>query len=433
MPGVAERGALGAFEIDQRALVVENRAQLGVLRGRQIALCLHDEEVGRQAHLELALLGPELFLRQLARGRGRLDLLLDGVDLQRGIGHLGGDLQLDLADLHLRLPDLQARPLVGGPVRALAERIAHPQLHAPERIVGVDDVVDGVAVATRDRAARTAEDRLEGAARGYEPGAALAGQLVAADQVELGQRAVAEVLDLGVVDVELPPHAGDVGALVQRAANRALQVDRRGIDLRLVGRNDLGVPQLVRGAAHDELLQRELVGAQRANRQCQRLPPRRGLRLRLHDVDGREGAYLDARPVVAHELLGQLQRLLLHGDRRPRVHELPVRETHVGQRVDDGLLYVDIRDIAVDIRYHELRALRVGAEAAQQRLCVPQGHAGAEAGIEAREDVVRLQPVAVPGDVILAPAPFHPLVDAEVVGALLADDVAAAEAAAVEQ
>ena len=61
-----------------------------------------------------------------------------------GIGDLGGDLQLDLADLDLRLLNLQARPFEGGPVRVLAERVGHPQFHAPERIVGVDDVVDRV-------------------------------------------------------------------------------------------------------------------------------------------------------------------------------------------------------------------------------------------------------------------------------------------------
>ena len=52
----------------------------------------------------------ELLFRQLARGRRRLDLLLDRVDLQRRVRDLHGDLQLDLADLGLSLLELQPRP-----------------------------------------------------------------------------------------------------------------------------------------------------------------------------------------------------------------------------------------------------------------------------------------------------------------------------------
>jgi len=69
--GGAERSALRPLELDPRPLVVEDGAQLRILRSCQIALRLQDEEVGRQAHLELALLGLELFLGKLPRrGRG---------------------------------------------------------------------------------------------------------------------------------------------------------------------------------------------------------------------------------------------------------------------------------------------------------------------------------------------------------------------------
>ena len=45
--GAAERSALRPLELDQGPLVVEDRAQLGILRGGEIALRLQDEEVRR--------------------------------------------------------------------------------------------------------------------------------------------------------------------------------------------------------------------------------------------------------------------------------------------------------------------------------------------------------------------------------------------------
>ena len=43
--GAAERSALLPLELDPRPLVVEDRAQLGILRGGEIAFRLQDEEV----------------------------------------------------------------------------------------------------------------------------------------------------------------------------------------------------------------------------------------------------------------------------------------------------------------------------------------------------------------------------------------------------
>ena len=72
---VLQRRLLQALELDERLAVVQDRLQLVVLRGRQIALRLDDEVVGRHADLELALLGLELLLRQLARRLRRLHAL----------------------------------------------------------------------------------------------------------------------------------------------------------------------------------------------------------------------------------------------------------------------------------------------------------------------------------------------------------------------
>ena len=84
--GSAEGSPLRPVELDQRPLVVENRAQLGILRVGQIALRLQDEEVRRQADLELALLRLELSFGQLPRRRRGLDALADRLDAKRGVG-----------------------------------------------------------------------------------------------------------------------------------------------------------------------------------------------------------------------------------------------------------------------------------------------------------------------------------------------------------
>ena len=91
-------------KLTMRFLVVEPRPQLDVLGLGEIALRLDDEEVGRQADLELAGLGLEPPLRQLACGAGGVDALLVALDEQRGVGDVGGDLQLEGPDLRLRLP-----------------------------------------------------------------------------------------------------------------------------------------------------------------------------------------------------------------------------------------------------------------------------------------------------------------------------------------
>src|SRR5262245_39729712 len=56
------RNLLDALELDLGAPVVEQRAQLRVLRIAQVALRLHHEEVRREAHLESTLLGGETLL-----------------------------------------------------------------------------------------------------------------------------------------------------------------------------------------------------------------------------------------------------------------------------------------------------------------------------------------------------------------------------------
>ena len=267
---------------------------------------------------------------------------------------------------------------------------------------------------------------------GISLGTALAGELIAADQVERRQGAVAEIADRRFVDVELPPRAGDIGAAIERRLDGLLPVDRHSLDARLVRRVDLRVPQRIGHTAHDELLQRQLVGALRLDRLRQRLAARRRFGPRLHDVDRGHRADLDPEQVVLDEPLGQRQRPPLHVHGGARMDEVPVGQADVGQGVDDGLLEVDVGDVPVDARDDELRATGIGAEPAQQRLRVLQGHVCAEARVEGREDVGRLLSRGVPGDVVPAAAPPDLLSDPEVVGAPVGDDGPAAEPAAVE-
>ena len=154
-----QRRLLHPLELDDGILVVEDGPQLAVAGGRQVALGLHDEEVRRCPELELALLGRQLLLGQLARRARRVDPLLDALDLNRRAGDLRGYLQLELQELGARLPDLQLRPRMGRPLRALAQRVGELELDGPVRVVDAGQVVEGVQVAARkllDRAA--AED-----------------------------------------------------------------------------------------------------------------------------------------------------------------------------------------------------------------------------------------------------------------------------------
>src|SRR5207247_3817048 len=64
---VLERRFLEPFQLDEGLSIIENRSQLRVPGIGEIPLRLDDEVVRRHADLELALLGFEFFLSQLAR------------------------------------------------------------------------------------------------------------------------------------------------------------------------------------------------------------------------------------------------------------------------------------------------------------------------------------------------------------------------------
>src|SRR5919106_1653211 len=83
-----ERRLLHRFEIDDRALVVEDRPHLVVARLREVALSLEYEEARRRTGGELALLRLESPLGQLPRDRGRFDAALVRQYLSARFAHL---------------------------------------------------------------------------------------------------------------------------------------------------------------------------------------------------------------------------------------------------------------------------------------------------------------------------------------------------------
>ena len=92
----------------------------------------------------------------------------------------------------------------------------------------------------------------------------------------------------------------------------------------------------------------ELRGGHRRFGLRQGLPPRGRFGLRLHDVERRHGADLDARPVVLDQLVGEVQRADRHVHRLPGEHQFPVGVAHVGDRLRQRAAQLDLRDVVVD-------------------------------------------------------------------------------------
>jgi hypothetical protein len=130
-------------------------------------------------------------------------------------------------------------------------------------------------------------------------------------------------------------------------------------------------------------LERQFRGPHRRLGLRQRLTARGGLGLGLHDVERRHRAHLDARLVVLHEFVGEVERSLGDVHRLHREHQLPVRVAHVGDRRGQGALQLNVRDLAVDGGDLQLLPRAVDPEVAQQRL----RERGAEVGVEGRVEV----------------------------------------------
>ena len=141
-----KRGPLDALEVDLRLLVVEDRPKRGDLRVGQVALCLHYQKVRRHADLELAVLGLEPLLRELARRGRRLDALQVALNVEPSRRHLGGDLQLERLELRLSLLNLQLRPGHARVRGARTNRVAQVHLQRPRRRIEIAERPQGVRI-----------------------------------------------------------------------------------------------------------------------------------------------------------------------------------------------------------------------------------------------------------------------------------------------
>ena len=118
--------------------------------------------------------------------------------------------------------------------------------------------------------------------------------------------------------------------------------------------------------------------------------------LRLHDVDRRHRADLDALLVVLQRLLRQRQRFLLRLQVVDGVRQIPVRVLHVPRRLDDHRVQLNVGEIARLLADRDLLADRVDREVAEQRLRVLEVDVRRNLRAEGGEEVRRRRARAVP-------------------------------------
>src|SRR5262249_18959713 len=123
----ADGDLLHGLEVDERLVVVGDRADFGGAGRREGALRLEGEEGVADARREFLFLGRQLLFGELARGARRFDALLVRLDLARDVAHLRGDLHLQVLQLNARLLILQLRALEIRLRDARAERVADLQ------------------------------------------------------------------------------------------------------------------------------------------------------------------------------------------------------------------------------------------------------------------------------------------------------------------
>src|SRR5207247_10013295 len=136
----AEADLLHGLEVDERFVVVGDRAHLRRPRRGEIALRLEDKERFADSRGELLFFGGEPLFGELARRARRLHALLVRFDLTRRAAHLRDDLHFDIPQLRLRLLVLELRALEVGLGRARPERISDLHADRPRRVGALKDV-----------------------------------------------------------------------------------------------------------------------------------------------------------------------------------------------------------------------------------------------------------------------------------------------------
>src|SRR5262245_10156981 len=125
---------------DDGAVVVDERAQLGLLGAREVALRLEELERRRESDGEALVLGVEPLLRELARLLRGFHPLQVRVHLSGGFADLRGDGRFQIRQLRRLLLLLQLRLRERGVGLALPQRIREVQLDAPRaEVIGEQD------------------------------------------------------------------------------------------------------------------------------------------------------------------------------------------------------------------------------------------------------------------------------------------------------
>src|SRR3954447_2363771 len=139
------RGLCG-LEVHQRLAVVEDCAELVVLRVGEVALGLDHFVVRAHAHLELALCGIQPPLRQLTCDTRRLHTFERALYCECGVSDVRGYLQLERFEIRLRLIQRELGPRDVGLSCALPERERKVQLHVPRREVETTERIQRVEI-----------------------------------------------------------------------------------------------------------------------------------------------------------------------------------------------------------------------------------------------------------------------------------------------
>ena len=319
-----------------RLLVVEPRRAARCSRRRPRSRCAWTtKKLVDRPTSNLLCLGLEPPLRQLAGGAGGVDALLVALDVQRGVGDLGGDLQLEGADLRLRLPHRDLRARVVGVGRAGADRVGHVQRQVPLREVAVAQQAQRVGVAAGNRV----DDLAAQVAVADQLRAADALQAVAGRESTAGSALVAQQRSDRSLAASCLRDCARSSARVERAAQRRLR--GRSASARSAGRSvgaQLGARQ--RGSSVPPTISRFSASSRGA-----------GLRLALrHRPAAASAASASACTTSIGASVPTSTRMRLSStslrrelERAPRhlqlvdgVDVVPVGVADVGQRVGDG-------------------------------------------------------------------------------------------------
>ena len=198
----------------------------------------------------------------------------------------------------------------------------------------------------------------------------------------------------GVAVLDLLAAPRDVGPLAERAPDRGVDVRRAaptGGDA--PAGSSLTLQKSVRfGSTISVRSESSACSALRA-RDDQVLAPLRDFGARRDQVERRRLADVDPRPVGPLELQRQIQRLLLHVDRRQRRHQVPVGALARSPRPARRAPGPGCRRFAVAALDLDLRPRRVDLEVAQQRLREDRLQRRRQRRVEAGEHAVGGRPL----------------------------------------